>query len=36
VNRLTFDGITDPISGFPLLTSVPVRLERAETEGGSI
>jgi anaerobic selenocysteine-containing dehydrogenase len=35
VNRLTFDGITDPISGFPLLTSVPVRLERAELEGGS-
>ena len=35
VNRLTFDGITDPISGFPLLTSVPVRLERAETEDGS-
>jgi len=36
VNRLTFDGITDPISGFPLLTSVPVRLERAEAEGRSI
>jgi anaerobic selenocysteine-containing dehydrogenase len=35
VNRLTFDGITDPISGFPLLTSVPVRLERAEGGGGS-
>jgi anaerobic selenocysteine-containing dehydrogenase len=35
VNRLTFDGITDPISGFPLLTSVPVRLERAVLEGGS-
>jgi len=33
VNRLTFDGITDPISGFPLLTSVPVRLQRAEAEG---
>ncbi len=35
VNRLTFDGIADPISGFPLLTSVPVQLERAEREGGS-
>jgi hypothetical protein len=30
VNRLTFDTITDPISGFPLLTSIPVRLDRAE------
>jgi anaerobic selenocysteine-containing dehydrogenase len=28
VNRLTFDEVTDPISGFPLLTSVPVRLEK--------
>jgi len=28
VNRLTFDEVTDPISGFPLITSVPVRLER--------
>jgi anaerobic selenocysteine-containing dehydrogenase len=28
VNRLTFDEVTDPISGFPLMTSVPVRLER--------
>jgi anaerobic selenocysteine-containing dehydrogenase len=35
VNRLTFDNITDPISGFPLLTSIPVQLERAETEGPS-
>jgi len=34
VNRLTFDGITDSISGFPLLTSVPVRLERVQAEGG--
>jgi anaerobic selenocysteine-containing dehydrogenase len=31
VNRLTFDTITDPISGFPLLTSIPVRLERVWT-----
>jgi anaerobic selenocysteine-containing dehydrogenase len=31
VNRLTFDTITDPISGFPLLTSVPVRLEPVQT-----
>jgi len=28
VNRLTFDEVTDPISGFPLITSIPVRLER--------
>ncbi|MBG7609396.1 MAG: molybdopterin-dependent oxidoreductase [Anaerolineae bacterium] len=28
VNRLTFDEVTDPISGFPLMTSIPVRLER--------
>jgi anaerobic selenocysteine-containing dehydrogenase len=31
VNRLTFDNVTDPISGFPLLTSIPVRLVRVET-----
>jgi len=46
VNRLTFDNITDPISGFPLLTSIPVRLERVrrkeagpegqDAEGGSV
>jgi anaerobic selenocysteine-containing dehydrogenase len=37
VNRLTFDSITDPISGFPLLTSIPVRLEgmRPEEASGS-
>ena len=37
VNRLTFDNITDPISGFPLLTSIPVRLEgmRPEQASGS-
>ncbi|MCK5673675.1 MAG: molybdopterin-dependent oxidoreductase [Spirochaetales bacterium] len=28
VNRLTFDLVNDPISGFPLLTSVPVRIEK--------
>jgi anaerobic selenocysteine-containing dehydrogenase len=28
VNRLTIDSITDPISGFPLMSSVPVQLER--------
>jgi anaerobic selenocysteine-containing dehydrogenase len=33
VNRLTLDGITDPISGFPLLTSIPVRLQRVEPVG---
>jgi len=46
VNRLTFDNITDPISGFPLLTSIPVQLERVrrkeagpegqDAEGGSV
>jgi anaerobic selenocysteine-containing dehydrogenase len=29
VNRLTFDEVFDPISGFPHLTSIPVRLEEA-------
>ena len=29
VNLITYDTITDPISGFPLLTSIPVRLEQA-------
>ncbi len=33
VNRLTFDTITDPISGFPLLTSIPVQLQRVEPVG---
>jgi anaerobic selenocysteine-containing dehydrogenase len=33
VNRLTFDTITDPISGFPLLTSIPVQLARVEPAG---
>ena len=32
VNRLTFDSIADPISGFPLLTSIPVRLDRVEAQ----
>jgi anaerobic selenocysteine-containing dehydrogenase len=32
VNRLTFDAVTDPISGFPLLTSIPVRLDRVVAE----
>jgi anaerobic selenocysteine-containing dehydrogenase len=41
VNRLTFDTITDPISGFPLLTSIPVRLEPVlpkgeDSEGGAV
>ncbi|UCF98662.1 MAG: molybdopterin-dependent oxidoreductase [Spirochaetaceae bacterium] len=35
VNRLTSDTITDPISGFPLLTSVPVRLEAVYGGGDS-
>jgi anaerobic selenocysteine-containing dehydrogenase len=29
VNRLTFDQVVDPISGFPHLTSIPVHLEKA-------
>ena len=29
VNRLTHDDINDPISGFPLLKAVPVRIEKA-------
>ena len=32
VNRLTFDSIADPISGFPLLTSIPVQLVRVEAQ----
>jgi anaerobic selenocysteine-containing dehydrogenase len=32
VNRLTFDDITDPISGFPLLTSIPVKLTRLQPQ----
>jgi hypothetical protein len=28
-NRLTHDDINDPISGFPLLKAVPVRIEKA-------
>ena len=28
VNRLTFDLVNDPISGFPLLTSIPVGIEK--------
>jgi hypothetical protein len=35
VNRLTFDSIADPISGFPLLTSIPVRLDRVEAQSVS-
>ncbi len=30
VNRLTFDSVNDPISGFPQLTSVPVRIEKID------
>jgi anaerobic selenocysteine-containing dehydrogenase len=29
VNRLTFDEVFDPVSGFPHLSSIPVRLEKA-------
>ena len=31
INRVTFDEVNDPISGFPLLKGVPVRLEKVET-----
>jgi anaerobic selenocysteine-containing dehydrogenase len=30
INFTTFDLVNDPISGFPLLKGVPVRLERVE------
>jgi len=30
VNFLTHDDINDPISGFPLLKAVPVRIEKVE------
>lgn len=30
VNFLTYDAINDPISGFPLLKAVPVRIEKIE------
>ncbi len=30
VNILTFDDVNDPISGFPLLKGVPVRIEKAD------
>jgi hypothetical protein len=28
INFTTFDAINDPISGFPLLKGVPVRIEK--------
>jgi anaerobic selenocysteine-containing dehydrogenase len=28
VNLVTYDNINDPISGFPLLKAVPVRIEK--------
>jgi anaerobic selenocysteine-containing dehydrogenase len=28
VNFVTYDNINDPISGFPLLKAVPVRIEK--------
>jgi len=30
VNLLTYDAVNDPISGFPLLKAVPVRIERID------
>ncbi len=33
VNFLTFDHINDPISGFPLLKAVPVRIEKIDLPG---
>ncbi len=32
VNFLTYDDINDPISGFPLLKAVPVRIEKINSE----
>jgi len=28
VNLITYDSVNDPISGFPLLKAVPVRIEK--------
>ena len=28
VNHVTYDNINDPISGFPLLKAIPVRIEK--------
>ncbi|MEW5815756.1 MAG: molybdopterin dinucleotide binding domain-containing protein [Spirochaetota bacterium] len=30
INRITYDLVNDPLSGFPQITSVPVRVERIE------
>jgi hypothetical protein len=37
INFTTFDHVNDPISGFPLLKGVPVRLEkvRASEDGAT-
>ncbi len=34
VNQVTFDHVNDPISGFPLLKGVPVRIEKLDGPGG--
>jgi anaerobic selenocysteine-containing dehydrogenase len=33
VNLVTYDLINDPISGFPLLKAVPVRVEKINLKG---
>jgi anaerobic selenocysteine-containing dehydrogenase len=35
VNRITFDHVNDPISGFPQLKSVPVRVEKIDPDKSS-
>lgn len=34
INFVTLDHINDPISGFPLMKAVPVRIEKMESAGG--
>jgi anaerobic selenocysteine-containing dehydrogenase len=29
VNLITYDAVNDPISGFPLLKAIPVKIEKA-------
>ncbi|UCF85736.1 MAG: molybdopterin-dependent oxidoreductase [Desulfobacteraceae bacterium] len=36
VNLVTFDNINDPISGFPLLKAVPVRIEKVLNKKGNV
>ena len=34
VNLVTYDDLNDPISGFPVLKSVPVRIQKMQVEAG--